>query len=69
MMWIYELSWLWKTLGIALSAAVISITCTLLLCKGIRKNPSKTAITVIGVAAFLLALLVIEIIAQRPALI
>ncbi len=68
MIWIYELSWLWKTIGIALSTAVISITCILLLCKGIRKNLSKTVIIVIGVAAFLLAFLVIEIIAQRPAL-
>lgn len=68
MIWIYELSWLWKTIGIALSTAVISITCILLLCKEIRKNLSKTVIIVIGVAAFLLAFLVIEIIAQRPAL-
>ncbi len=68
MIWIYELSWLWKTIGIALSSSVISITCILLLCRRMRKNLSKTVITVIGVATFLLALLVIEIIAQRPAL-
>ncbi len=31
---LYELSWLWKTLGIALAAAAVCIACAALVCRG-----------------------------------
>ena len=69
MIWIYELLWLWNMIGIALSAAVISIAVTLLLCRVTQRNVSKTAIALIGVTAFLLALFVVAIMARTPMLI
>ena len=69
MIWIYELLWLWNMIGIALSAAVISIAVTLLLCRATQRNLSKTAIALIGVTAFLLALFVVAIMARTPMLI
>ena len=69
MIWIYELLWLWNMIGIALSAAVISIAVTLLLCRVTQRNLSKTAIALIGVTAFLLALFVVVIMARTPMLI
>ena len=69
MIWIYELLWLWNMIGIALSVAVISIAVTLLLCRVTQRNLSKTAIALIGVTAFLLALFVVAIMARTPMLI
>ena len=69
MIWIYELLWLWNMIGIALSAAVISIAVTLLLCRVTQRNLSKTAVALIGVTAFLLALFVVAIMARTPMLI
>lgn len=69
MIWIYELLWLWNMIGIALSATVISIAVTLLLCRVTQRNLSKTAIALIGVTAFLLALFVVAIMARTPMLI
>ncbi len=48
---LYELSWLWETLGIALVAAAICIACAALICKAAKKKLSKKVLAVIGAAA------------------
>ena len=35
---LYELSWLWETLGIALLAAAVCLACAALTCKAAKKN-------------------------------
>ncbi len=38
---LYELSWLWETLGIALVAAAVCIACAALICKAAKKKLGK----------------------------
>ena len=54
---LYELSWLWETLGIALAA---------LICKAARKKLSKKGLAAIGAAAFAGAILAVILIARTP---
>ena len=63
---LHELSWLWETLGIALVAAAICIACAALICKAAKKKLSKKVLAVIGVAAFVGAILAIILIARTP---
>ena len=63
---LYELSWLWETLGIALVAAAICIACAALICKAVKKELSKKLLAVIGVAAFVGAILAVILIARTP---
>ena len=63
---IYELSWLWETLGIALVAAAVCMTCAALICKAAKKKLSKKVLAVIGAAAFVGAILAIILIARTP---
>jgi len=63
---LYELSWLWKTLGIALATAALCVACAMLICRAMKKRLSKKAAAIIGVAAFVAAILVIIVIAQTP---
>ena len=49
---LYELSWLWETLGIALVAAAVCMACAALICKAAKKKLSKKLLAVIGAAAF-----------------
>ena len=49
---LYELSWLWETLGIALVAAAVCTACAALICKAAKKNLSKKVLAAIGAAAF-----------------
>ena len=63
---LYELSWLWETLGIALVAAVICIACAALICKAVKKKLSKKVLAVIGAAAFVGAILAVILIARTP---
>ena len=60
---IYELSWLWETLGIALMAAVACVTGAMLICRAKKKKKlSMKSTVVIGIAAFIIAIVaVIEI--------
>lgn len=60
---IYELSWLWETLGIALMAAVVCVVGAMLICRAKKKKLSKKSTVVIGIAAFIIAIVaVIEIV-------
>ena len=63
---LYELSWLWKTLGIALVAAAVCMACAALICKAVKKKPSKKVLAVIGAAAFVGAILAVILIARTP---
>ena len=63
---LYELSWLWETLGIALVAAAGCMACAALICKAVKKNLSKKVLAVIGAAAFVGAILAVILIAQTP---
>ena len=59
---IYELSWLWETLGIALMAAVGAM----LICRAKKKKLSKKSTVVIGIAAFIIAIAAVIEIARIP---
>ena len=63
---LYELSWLWETLGIALVAAAICIACAAMICKAAKKKLSKKVLAVIGAAAFVGAMLAIILVARTP---
>ena len=63
---LYELSWLWETLGIALVAVAICIASAALICKAAKKKLSKKVLAVIGAAAFVGAILAIILIARTP---
>lgn len=63
---LYELSWLWEMLGIALAAAAICVTCAALICKAMKKRPNKKMLAVIGAAAFAGAVLAVILIARTP---
>ena len=63
---LYELSWLWETLGIALVATAICIACAALICKAAKKKLSKKLLAVIGAAAFVGAVLAVILIARTP---
>ena len=63
---LYELSWLWKTLGIALLAAAVCMACAALICKAAKKNLSKKLLAVIGAATFAGAILAVILIARTP---
>ena len=49
---LYELSWLWEMLGIALAAAAVCVTCAALICKATKRRPNKKMLAVVGAAAF-----------------
>ena len=63
---LYELSWLWETLGIALVAAAVCMACAALICKAAKKKLSKKLVAAIGAAAFVGAILAIILIARTP---
>ena len=63
---LYELSWLWETLGIALLAAAICVACAALIGKTAKKKLSKKVLAVIGAAAFVGSILAIILIARTP---
>ena len=63
---LHELSWLWETLGIALVAAAVCMACAALIGKAAKKNLGKKPLAVIGVAAFVGAILAVILIARTP---
>ena len=63
---LYELSWLWETLGIALLAAAVCVACAALSGKAAKKELSKMVLAVIGAAAFVGAILAVILIARTP---
>ena len=63
---IYELSWLWETLGIALLAAAVCTACAALICKAAKKKLSKKLLAAIGAVAFVGAILAVILFARTP---
>ena len=63
---LYELSWLWEMMGIAMAAAVVCVACAALICKAAKKKLSKKLLAVIGDAAFVGAILAVILIARTP---
>ena len=63
---LYELSWLWETLGIALVAAAVCVAFAALICKAAKKRLGKKILAVIGAAAFAGAILAVILIARTP---
>ena len=49
---LYELSWLWEMIGIAMAAAVVCVACAALICKAAKKKLSRKVIAVVAAAAF-----------------
>ena len=63
---IYELSWLWETLGIALIAAAVCVVGAMLICRAKKKKLSERSAVVIGIAAFIIAIIAVIAIARIP---
>ena len=63
---LYELSWLWETLGIALVAAAVCMACAALISKATKKHLSKKLLAVVGAAVFVGAILAVILIARTP---
>ena len=63
---LYELSWLWETLGIALLAAAVCIACAALIGKAAKKKLSKKVLAIVGAAAFVGAILAAILLARTP---
>ena len=63
---LYELSWLWKTLGIALAVAAVCMACAALIGKTTKKKLNQKVLAVIGAAAFAGAILAVILIARTP---
>ena len=63
---LYELSWLWETLGIAIAAAVVCVACAALIGLAAKKKLGKTVLALIGAAAFAGAILAVILIARIP---
>ena len=63
---LYELSWLWEMLGIALVAAAACMACAALICKAVKKKLGNKVLAVIGATAFVGAILAVILIARTP---
>ena len=63
---IYELSWLWETLGIASIAAAVCVVGAMLICRAKKKKLRKRSAVVIGIAAFIIAIIAVIEIARIP---
>ena len=66
MMLIYELSWLWKLLGIAISAAAAGAVCMWLICRAMKKKAGKAVLIFGGVLGLMIALAGVFIAAGTP---
>lgn len=63
---IYELSWLWETLGIAWIAAAVCVVGATLICRAKKKKLRKRSAVGIGIAAFIIAIIAVIEIARIP---
>lgn len=61
---IYELSWLWTLLGIALAAAAVCVAAAVLIARASQKHLGKKTAVLIGFAAFALAIVVVILLAR-----
>lgn len=66
---LYELSWLWKMIGIALAAAAVCVAGVFLICRAAKKKFNKKIASVIAAAAFVTAVAAVFFLSRTPALI
>ena len=63
---IYELSWLWKSLGIALAAAAVAVALAALISTAANKKLAKKAAVIIGIASFAIAVIIVILLSNDP---
>ena len=66
MRWIYELSWLWKSVGIILLIVAICECCAVWAFKGMKKHYGVKAAICVAVAAAVLSAICILLLARIP---
>ena len=66
MRWIYELSWLWKSIGIFILIVAICEWCAALIYKGMKKHYGVKAAISVAIVAVILSAICIFMLAQTP---
>ena len=66
MRWIYELSWLWKSIGIFILIVAISEWCVALIYKGMKKHYGVKAVISVAIVAVILSAICIFLLARTP---
>lgn len=61
---IYELSWLWTLLGIALAAVAVCVAAAALIARASHKRLGRKTAVLTGVAAFVLAVVIVILLAR-----
>ena len=68
MIWFWELSWLWKMLGVALLVSAVCVAAAAQIGKAAQHSPGKKVILLVGILAGVSSILVIFLLSQTPAL-
>ena len=68
MIWLWELSWLWKMLGASLLVSAVCGAAAAVSGKAAKVRPGGKAFLLVGILAFVISILVIFFLAQTPAL-
>ena len=66
MRWIYELSWLWKSIGIFIMTVAICEWCAALTYKGMKKHYGVKAAVGVAIIAVILSAICIFLLARTP---
>lgn len=66
MSWIYELSWLWKSIGIFILIVAICEWCAALIYKRMKKHYGMKAVICVAFVAVILSAIYIFMLAQTP---
>lgn len=66
MRWIYELSWLWKSIGIFILIVAICEWCAALIYKRMKKHYGAKAAISVAIVAGILSAICIFLLAQTP---
>lgn len=66
MRWIYELSWLWKLIGILILIVAICEGCAALIYKGMKKHYGVKAAVGVAIIAVILSAICIFLLARTP---
>ena len=66
MRWIYELSWLWKSIGIFILIVAICEWCAVLIYKGMKKHYGVKAAISVAIVAVILSAICIFMLARTP---
>lgn len=64
MIWFWELSWLWKMLGVALLVSAVCVAAAALIGKAAKIRPGKKVFLLVGILAFVISILVIFFLAR-----